>query len=45
MSQLQHHIHLKEGDVGEYVLMPGDPGRAEERAREAIPAPLPDAQR
>jgi uridine phosphorylase len=33
MSQLQHHIHLKEGDVGEYVLMPGDPGRAELIAR------------
>jgi len=33
MSQLQHHIHLKEGDVGEYVLMPGDPGRAEVIAR------------
>ena len=33
MSQLQHHVHLKEGDVGEYVLMPGDPGRAEVIAR------------
>ncbi len=33
MSHLQHHIHLKEGDVGEYVLMPGDPGRAEVIAR------------
>jgi uridine phosphorylase len=33
MSQLQHHIHLKEGDVGEYVLMQGDPGRAEVIAR------------
>lgn len=33
MSQLQHHIHLKKGDVGEYVLMPGDPGRAEVIAR------------
>jgi len=33
MSQLQHHIHLKEGDVGEYVLLPGDPGRAELIAR------------
>ena len=30
---MQHHIHLKEGDVGEYVLMPGDPGRAEVIAR------------
>lgn len=25
----QHHIHLKEGDVGRYVLLPGDPGRCE----------------
>lgn len=33
MTQLQHHIHLKEGDVGEYVLLPGDPGRAEVIAR------------
>lgn len=23
----QYHIHLKPGDVGRYVLMPGDPGR------------------
>ena len=30
---MQHHLHLKEGDVGEYVLMPGDPGRAEVIAR------------
>ena len=26
---LQFHVHLKEGDVGRYVLMPGDPGRCE----------------
>ena len=25
----QHHIHLKEGNVGGYVLLPGDPGRSE----------------
>jgi uridine phosphorylase len=23
----QYHIHCREGDVGRYVLMPGDPGR------------------
>jgi uridine phosphorylase len=23
----QHHTHTQEGDVGRYVLMPGDPGR------------------
>lgn len=33
MSQLQHHLHLKSGDAGEYVLLPGDPGRAEIIAR------------
>jgi len=26
---LQHHIHLKKGDAGRYVLLPGDPGRSE----------------
>jgi uridine phosphorylase len=24
---LQYHVHLKPGDVGRYVLLPGDPGR------------------
>ena len=28
----QHHIHLKAGDVGRYVLLPGDPGRCEKIA-------------
>ncbi|MDO9545320.1 MAG: nucleoside phosphorylase [Pelolinea sp.] len=28
----QHHIHLAEGDVGRYVLLPGDPGRCEKIA-------------
>jgi uridine phosphorylase len=26
---LQYHIQLKPGDVGRYVLLPGDPGRSE----------------
>ncbi len=26
---LQYHIHCKEGDVGRYVFLPGDPGRCE----------------
>jgi uridine phosphorylase len=26
---LQHHIQLRRGDVGRYVLLPGDPGRCE----------------
>lgn len=30
---LQHHLHLKSGDVGRYVLLPGDPGRVELIAR------------
>ena len=29
----QHHIHIEPGDVGRYVLMPGDPGRVEVIAR------------
>lgn len=28
MSEIQKHIRCKEGDVGKYVLIPGDPGRA-----------------
>lgn len=26
-AELQHHLHLGPGDVGRYVLLPGDPGR------------------
>ena len=29
----QYHIHLKKGDVGRYVILPGDPGRCELIAR------------
>ncbi len=29
---LQHHIHLKKGAVGRYILLPGDPGRCEKIA-------------
>jgi uridine phosphorylase len=29
----QYHIGLKEGEVGKYVLLPGDPGRVERIAR------------
>lgn len=29
----KHHIGLKKGDVGRYVLLPGDPGRVEVIAR------------
>ncbi len=32
-DQLQHHIHMKKGDVGRYVLLPGDPGRSEKIAK------------
>lgn len=24
---MQYHVHLREGDVGKYILLPGDPGR------------------
>lgn len=26
-ESVQYHVHLKRGDVGRYVLLPGDPGR------------------
>ncbi len=26
---MQYHIHLREGEVGKYILLPGDPGRCE----------------
>lgn len=29
---LAFHLHIKEGDVGRYVLLPGDPGRCEKIA-------------
>ena len=28
----QYHIHCEEGDVGRYVILPGDPGRCEKIA-------------
>ncbi len=28
-AELQYHLQIREGDVGRYVLLPGDPGRAE----------------
>ena len=30
---LAFHLHIKEGDVGRYVLLPGDPSRCEKIAR------------
>ncbi len=30
---LQYHVKVKRGDVGRYVLLPGDPGRVEKIAR------------
>ena len=30
---MQYHIHCKQGDVGRYVFLPGDPGRCESIAR------------
>jgi len=32
-NELQYHIKMKHGDVGRYVLLPGDPGRCEEIAK------------
>lgn len=31
-EMVQYHIQLQEGDVGRYVLLPGDPGRCEKIA-------------
>jgi len=31
-NELQYHIKLRPGDVGKYVLLPGDPGRCEKIA-------------
>lgn len=31
-EDVQYHIQLKKGDVGKYVLLPGDPGRCEKIA-------------
>ena len=28
-EEVQYHIKVKRGDVGRYVLLPGDPGRCE----------------
>lgn len=28
-EEIMHHINMKKGDVGRYVLLPGDPGRCE----------------
>ena len=32
-SGLQYHVKVKPGDVGRYVLLPGDPGRVEKMAK------------
>lgn len=32
-QDLQMHIKLKSGDVGKYIILPGDPGRCEKIAR------------
>jgi uridine phosphorylase len=39
-SEAQHHIRCRPGDVGRYVLLPGDPGRVP-----LIASALDDAQR
>ena len=31
-DQYQYHVHVKPGDIGRYVLLPGDPGRVEKIA-------------
>lgn len=31
-KEYQFHLHIRKGDIGRYVLMPGDPGRCEKIA-------------
>lgn len=31
-QEMMHHIQMKAGDIGRYVLLPGDPGRSEKIA-------------
>jgi uridine phosphorylase len=28
-SEIQYHIQMKKGDVADFVILPGDPGRVE----------------
>jgi len=32
-KEIQYHVQLKKGDVGRYVILPGDPGRCEKIAK------------
>lgn len=32
-DQGEYHIHVKKGEIGRYVILPGDPGRCEKIAR------------
>ena len=32
-KDVQYHINMKQGDVGKYVILPGDPKRCEKIAR------------
>ena len=32
-SEIQYHVHLRSGDVGKYVILPGDPKRCEKIAQ------------
>jgi uridine phosphorylase len=32
-KEFQYHIHVRTGDVGRYVILPGDPGRCEKIAK------------
>ncbi len=39
-SGVQYHLHIKEGDIGRYVILPGDPKRVAQIARhlsDAVP--------
>ena len=32
-SEYQYHIQCRPGDIGRYVILPGDPGRCEQIAK------------
>ena len=33
IGKRQYHIHLSPGDIGDYVLLPGDPARSDRVAK------------
>ena len=40
LGKKQYHIHLKPGDIGKYVLLPGDPARSLQITANTEPLPV-----